>query len=94
MATNTVKVTLQIRHDEAQDWVTRNPVLAQGEYGLESDTFMIKVGDGVRDWTHLPYLNKLDASYFKQNNDGTITFSDSFMNEIHALEAAAGVNCN
>lgn len=90
MATNTVKVTLQIRHDEAQDWVTRNPVLAQGEYGLESDTFMIKVGDGVRDWTHLPYLNKLDASYFKQNNDGTITFSDSFMNDIRALEAAAG----
>lgn len=90
MATNTVKVTLQIRHDEAADWITRNPVLAQGEYGLESDTFMIKVGDGVRDWAHLPYLNKLDASYFKQNNDGTITFSDSFMQTIQTLEAAAG----
>lgn len=90
MATNTVKVTLQIRHDSANDWTTRNPVLAQGEYGLETDTFLIKVGDGVRDWAHLPYLNKLDASYFKWNNDGTITFSDAFMNEIHALEAAAG----
>ena len=90
MATNSVKVTLQIRHDEAADWVTRNPVLAQGEYGLETDTFLIKVGDGVRDWAHLPYLNKLDASYFKWNDDGTITFSDGFMNKIHALEAAAG----
>ena len=90
MATNSVKVTLQIRHDEAADWITRNPILAQGEYGLETDTFLIKVGDGVRDWTHLPYLNKLDASYFVWNNDGTITFSDSFMNKIHALEAAAG----
>ena len=90
MATNSVKVTLQIRHDEAQDWVTRNPVLAQGEYGLETDTFLIKVGDGVRDWQHLPYLNKLDASYFKELTDGTITFSDSFMNTIHTLEAAAG----
>lgn len=90
MATNTVKVTLQIRHDEAADWTTRNPVLAAGEYGLESDTFLIKVGDGVRDWAHLPYLNKLNASYFKKENDGSLTFSDDFMNKIHALEAAAG----
>ena len=91
MATNTVKVTLQIRHDEAADWITRNPVLAQGEYGLESDTFLIKVGDGVRDWTHLPYLNKLDASYFKYDaTNNEYTFSDEFLNTIHTLEAAAG----
>ena len=91
MATNSIQVTLQIRHDEAADWITRNPILAAGEYGLESDTFLIKVGDGVRDWTHLPYLNRLDASYFKfdaTNNE--YTFSDEFMNKIHALEAAAG----
>lgn len=91
MATNSVKVTLQIRHDEAQDWITRNPILAAGEYGLESDTFLIKVGDGVTDWTHLRYLNKLNPAYFKfdaENN--TITFSDAFMNTISALEAAAG----
>ena len=91
MATNSVKVTLQIRHDEAQDWVTRNPVLAQGEYGLETDTFLIKVGDGVRDWQHLPYLNRLDASYFKFDaTNNQYTFSDDFMNKIHTLEAAAG----
>ena len=90
MATNSIQVTLQIRHDEAADWITRNPVLAQGEYGLESDTFLIKVGDGVRTWVNLPYLNKLDASYFKHMDDGSMTFSDSFMDKIHALEAAAG----
>lgn len=90
MATNSVKVTLQIRHDEASDWRTRNPILAQGEYGLETDTYLIKVGDGVTDWLHLPYLNKLSASYFKHLEDGTITFSDSFINSIQALEAAAG----
>lgn len=90
MAAHSITVTLQIRHDSANDWLTRNPVLAQGEYGLETDTYYIKVGDGVRNWEHLPYLNKLDSSYFKQNDDGTITFSDSFMNKIHTLEAAAG----
>jgi len=82
MATNSVKVTLQIRHDTASNWLTRNPVLAQGEYGLESNTFLIKVGDGVRDWEHLPYLNKLNATYFKQLEDGSLTFSDSFLNTI------------
>lgn len=90
MATNSVKVTLQIRHDEAADWITRNPVLAQGEYGLETDTFLIKVGDGVRDWAHLPYLNKLDASYFKWSADGTITFSDNFAQTISNLIINSG----
>lgn len=90
MATNRVQVTLQIRHDEAADWTTRNPVLAAGEYGLESDTFLIKVGDGVRDWAHLPYLNTIDTEYFNKDSDGTLTFSDKFLNTIHTLEAAAG----
>ena len=90
MATNSVKVTLQIRHDEAADWVTRNPILAQGEYGLESDTFLIKVGDGVTDWTHLRYLNKLNSTYFKYMTDGSLTFSDSFAQDITNIIANAG----
>lgn len=91
MATNTVKVTLQIRHDTANDWKTRNPVLAAGEYGLEIDTYLIKVGDGVTDWLHLRYLNKLDESYFKYDaTENEITFSDNFINTIATLEAAAG----
>lgn len=90
MATNSVKVTLQIRHDEAADWTTRNPILAQGEYGLETDTFLIKVGDGVSDWAHLPYLNKLNATYFKYMSDGSLTFSDSFAQDITNLINSAG----
>jgi len=65
MATNTVRATLQIRHDTAANWITRNPVLAEGEYGLEQNTFLIKIGDGIRNWVNLPYLNKLSSSYFK-----------------------------
>lgn len=90
MAAHSVLATLQIRHDEHDDWITRNPVLAQGEYGLETDTFLIKIGDGVRNWLHLPYLNKLDETYFKQELDGSITFSDSFYNRVATLEAIAG----
>lgn len=90
MSAHSVTVTLQIRHALANDWKTRNPVLAQGEYGLETNTNLLKIGDGVTDWQHLPYLNKLDSDYFQLNNDGTITFSDSFMDIVETLRAAAG----
>lgn len=90
MPSNSVKVTLQIRHDEKADWTTRNPVLAQGEFGLETDTFMIKIGDGVTDWHNLRYLNKLDSTYFKFMNDGSLTFSDSFAQTINNIIVNAG----
>jgi hypothetical protein len=52
---------------------------------------LIKVGDGITDWQHLRYLNKLDPSYFTwDHSTNEITFSESFLNTVHALEAAAG----
>lgn len=90
MASNSVRATMQVRHDTASNWTTRNPVLGEGEYGLETNTFLIKIGDGIRTWSNLPYLNKLDSTYFKWEDDGTITFSDSFMETVNALEALAG----
>ena len=95
MATNTVKVTLQIRNDTAAEWTRKNPVLGEGEYGLEKNTFLLKIGDGIRDWAHLPYLNKLNSEYFKQTSeDGTITFSDSFAETINNIIANAGGNAH
>ena len=90
MASNTVRVTLQIRNANANDWMTRNPILGEGEYGLERDTFLLKIGDGIRDWAHLPYLNKLNSQYFKQTSDGSLTFSDSFAQTINNIIANAG----
>ena len=90
MATNRVIVTLQIRNDEARDWLATNPTLASGEYGLESDTLLLKVGDGVRDWEHLPYLNKLETRYFTRKLDGSLTFSSEFEEAINNLIAQAG----
>lgn len=90
MPAHTINVTLQIRNDSAQDWVSRNPTLAEGEYGLETDTFLIKIGDGVRDWTHLPYLNQLDTSYFKRTHMGALTFSDEFAQTINNIIVNAG----
>lgn len=86
---NRVEATLIIRNGIAENWTIRNPVLAQGEYGLESDTYLIKIGDGVTDWQHLPYLNKLHSRYFKQLADGSLTISDQFRTEIDNIAAGA-----
>ena len=90
MANHMVQATLRIRRDTASNWSTRNPVLDEGEFGIESNTSLIKVGDGVRNWNNLPYLNKLDTDYFKMEQDGTITISDSFAETVGTLEALAG----
>lgn len=90
MAVNTIKVTLQVRNDEAADWLARNPILAQGEFALENDTFLMKIGDGVRDWEHLPYLNRFDESYFSKTVGGDITLAPEFIEKINNLIAQAG----
>jgi hypothetical protein len=68
MATNRVDATLIIRNGATSSWNTRNPILQLGEFGfeynLENNTLLLKIGDGVRDWQHLPYLNKYDTEYF------------------------------
>ena len=91
---NSVLATLVIRNSIADNWTSRNPILAQGEFGLESDTFLIKIGDGVRDWAHLPYLNKLNARYFKRFGDGQLAFSDQFAADIERLIAQSGGNAH
>ena len=63
----------------AEQLAELDPILPLGYYGLETDTFLIKIGDGVTPWTGLRYLNKLNPDYFIQNDDGMITVSEAFI---------------
>lgn len=49
---------IQIRRDTAANWASINPILAEGEQGLEKDTGKIKIGDGINLWQNLNYLNE------------------------------------
>ena len=51
-----IKTTFLLRRGPAQRWIDVNPVLAQGEPGFEYDTNKLKIGDGQRRWTELPYI--------------------------------------
>lgn len=47
--------TIQLRRDIASAWTTVNPVLADGEIGIEKDTRCFKIGDGTTPWVTLQY---------------------------------------
>ena len=48
--------TIQLRRDTAANWTAVNPVLAQGEAGIEFGSPMkMKIGDGTTAWSALPY---------------------------------------
>lgn len=46
---------IQLRRDTAANWAAVDPVLADGEIGLEQDTGQFKLGNGVSTYTALPY---------------------------------------
>lgn len=46
---------VQIRKDTAAVWSSVNPTLAAGEFGMETDTGKIKIGDGTYAWNSLKY---------------------------------------
>lgn len=46
---------IQLRRGLAANWSSTNPILAQGELGLELDDCRVKIGDGVTAWNALDY---------------------------------------
>lgn len=47
---------IQLRRAPKNDWESLNPTLAEGEPGLETDTGLIKIGNGMTPWNSLPYM--------------------------------------
>lgn len=66
-------VRIRPRRSTAEEWEYNNPILAEGEMGVEvpptgvgTGTVKIKFGDGVLPWNELPYGINLDD--FQPNN--------------------------
>jgi hypothetical protein len=58
-----VNTLMQTRRGTASAWTSANPVLAEGEWGYETNTGKAKVGNGSTAWTSLSYFG----------NAGTVT---------------------
>jgi hypothetical protein len=48
---------IQLRSDTAANWTTKNPVLAEGEPGFDTDTGILKIGDGETAWSGLDEIS-------------------------------------
>jgi len=47
---------VQHKRGTAASMTAYNPLLAEGEFGVEIDTLKVKVGDGEKLWRDLPYI--------------------------------------
>ena len=65
---------IQLRRDGAQQWANINPILAQGELGIEIDTSRLKIGDGVTPWNSLRYERPLET---ESNTANTLVKRDA-----------------
>ncbi len=69
-----MSVTIQLRRDTASNWTSANPILADGEIGFETDTYLYKIGTGLTGWNGLPYtaLRQVDdATVINFSNQST-----------------------
>jgi hypothetical protein len=50
-----VVTQIQVRRGTASQWTSTNPTLAAGEWGYETDTNKVKIGNGSTAWNSLGY---------------------------------------
>lgn len=64
-------VGIRHRRDTAADWTANNPILLDGQIGIETDSFTLsggfryykwKLGDGATAWNSLPYMRLADPA--------------------------------
>lgn len=47
---------IKLRRNNTANWASENPILAEGELGIELDSNTFKIGNGTTPWLDLPYF--------------------------------------
>lgn len=73
------KLTTRVknRYDSASNWKNANPVLMEGEFGVD-EYGRVKAGDGTTAWNSLPYVMdsfRLEPLYSTDYQDGVVPVS-------------------
>ena len=66
-----VQTVIKNRRDTAANWASTNPTLAAGEIGLETDTGLVKYGNGSTAWTSLAYPSTTAVRQYVKNSSGS-----------------------
>jgi hypothetical protein len=92
VSSQTIPARIVIRRDTAANWTATNPVLLSGEWGFETNTRQLKIGDGTSAWNALGYYSTGGgggggATAYEVRIDSTST-----ANTIYVGKAAAGTS--
>lgn len=61
MVARNMQGTIRVRQDTAENWESKNSVLAAGEFGFDTTNYLLKIGDGVTAWVDLTAI-KFDGA--------------------------------
>ena len=61
-----VKAVIQLRRATEQEWIDYDPVLRVGEPALSIDKDKLKIGDGRRHWSEIPYILETEFALIEQ----------------------------
>lgn len=64
--------TILQKRGTAADWASSDPILLAGEFGYETDTGVLKVGDGATSWTFLGNLFVVNPTYAISSSTATV----------------------
>jgi hypothetical protein len=78
---------IQIRRDTASNWSNNNPILSSGEFGYETDTSKIKVGNGSSTWNNLDYVSGSTAELTAELQDFGIK-TNNLESTINGIESS------
>lgn len=56
MANKIIDVDVIVKHGTKAAFASKNPVLKKGELGIETDSGVMKLGDGSTTWNNLAYI--------------------------------------
>jgi len=78
---------LAAKRDNANSFTSSNAVLSNGQIAIETDTSLMKVGDGITTWASLPYIAgstyspsaTLTIAHVDKSADYTVTVNDSII---------------
>lgn len=96
MATRNMTGTIQVRRDTAANWESRNPILKAGEFGFDTTSNIVKIGDGSTAWRNLVGLMRNYIVYgvkiarTNSNPATAVTYTDDAMGFTPATASSAG----
>jgi hypothetical protein len=90
-------IKIQARRGLAAQWTSTNPTLSAGEFGFETDTLKLKIGNGSTAWTSLAYtgLTPTEINTAVSNAiAGVIDLAPGTLDTLNELAAAIGDDAN